>query len=86
MVTSEADTKHRLNSGIQSRTTRTESLTVTLFDCANVVATASVGSTTKVQTFVVLPTHAVWAGVTQNWATTFAQLNRVTVNEPLFVS
>ena len=29
---------------IQSRTTKTQSLTVTLFDCANVVATASVGS------------------------------------------
>jgi len=73
---------------IQSRTTRTQSLTVTLFNCANVVASASVGSIgydVNVQTFVVLPTLSVWAGVAQNWATIFAQLNRVTVNELLLV-
>jgi len=33
----------------------------------------------------ILPTHAVWAGVAQNWATTFAQSNRLTANEPVFV-
>ena len=80
--------KHRLNSGIGlykvgQQKPKTESLTVTLFNCTNVVATVSVGSTTNVWTFVVLPTHAVWAGVAQNWATTFAQLKRMTVNEPL---
>jgi len=62
-------------------TTKTESLTVTLFNCVNVVATASVGSTMIVQTLVVLPAHAVWAGVTGPRHL----LNRVTVNEPTFV-
>ena len=78
--TSEADMKHRLNSAIglyKVGTTKTESLTTTLFNCANVVATVC-------WQFIV-PTHAVWAGVAQNWATTFAQLNRVTVSELVFV-
>jgi len=37
-----------------------ESLTVAVFNCVNVVAMASVGSMTNVQTFVVLPVNPVF--------------------------